>query len=263
MHQFRATFCTCRPLSNSWLHRYGCEWMWRLPENVHKSPVFWFLWGLVKPRRPWGQKDWFAKKGDKAVAWQNPLCCPLLLCWCEMHKAPPWHSLGNSNQTNSRMEFHDVNKKNSARNVLGLIWGTCHASVWILTRQLLFYLDIQHPRAAQTIQSEIQDGAERKSNITTEKNLPLMFPLHISVFGYLLANLCSSAQLALAVPPTQPLIPCFPPGIQPALHGPPGSCKERISSVEKPAPPKLKQNLQLFSNKKLENGSFKALKCHA
>lgn len=80
-HQFRATFCTCRSLSNSWLHGYGCEWMWRPPERW--AQIICFLWGLIKPRRPWGKKTGLKERWPGSGL-TNPLCCPLLLCWCSL-----------------------------------------------------------------------------------------------------------------------------------------------------------------------------------
>lgn len=68
----------------------------------------------------------------------------------------------------------------------------------------------------------------RTGHSTTDTAVPLMFPLHISVFGYLLASPYSSVQPALAGPPIQLPILCSLPGIQPALHVLPGNCKQRI-----------------------------------
>lgn len=130
-----------------------------------------FSLGSHKTKETLRQKDWFKRKVTRQWPDKPLVLSPVAMLMLpeEQTKLLLGTASGIQTSTNSRAKFHDVNKKNSARNVPGLIWGTCRASVWILTRQLLFHLDIQCPRAAQTIWKEIQDAAERKSNTTTEK----------------------------------------------------------------------------------------------
>lgn len=117
----------------------------------------------------------------------------------------------------------------------------------------LHRLDLQWPRTEQTAWNDTHDISEGRSY---RWDLPSTFPLHISAFGYLLVNLYSSAQPALAALPTQLLVPCFPPEIQPVLHELPGSWKE-ISSVQNAASLKHKVHCSSEIIRWKGNKSFK------
>lgn len=107
-HQFRATFCTRRSLSNSWLHR----WTWRLPERCAQITHSLLSLGSHKTKETLRA----AKKGDKGSGLIKPFgLCPvaMLMLPVEQIKLLFGTASGIQTSTNSRTKFHDVNKKSS------------------------------------------------------------------------------------------------------------------------------------------------------